>query len=144
MTRPFRRRVDRGSVAVVELPLGLLLLVPAALLVLTVATWFERSAAARTAADEAARTVVLPDSWDQGAADAQAVVDEIAANYDLDPGDLTLQLEGDLTRGGTVTAHVTVRIPAAAIPLLGGIGGFDRTVSHTEQVDQYRTFPTGS
>jgi Flp pilus assembly protein TadG len=139
--RPSRRRDDRGSVAVVELPLGLLLLVPAALLVLTVATWFERSAAARTAADEAARTVVLSDSWDQGAADAQAVVDEIAANYDLDPDDLTLHLDGDLTRGGTVTAQVTVRVPAAAIPLLGGIGSFDRTVSHTEQVDQYRSFP---
>jgi len=142
MTRPTRRRDDRGSTtAVVELPLGLLLLVPAALLVLTVATWFERAAAARTAADEAARTVVLSDSWDQGAADAQAVVDEIAANYDLDPGDLTLQLDGDLTRGGTVTAHVTVHVPAAAIPLLGGIGNFDRTVSHTEQVDQYRSIP---
>ena len=142
MTRRQRRsRDDRGFVAAVELPLGLLLLIPAALLVLTTATWFERQAAARTAADEAARTVVLSDDWAQGAADAQAVVDEIAANYDLDPDDLTLQLEGDLARGGTVTAHVTVNVPAAAIPLLGGIGGFQRTSSHTEHVDQYRSFP---
>jgi len=141
MSRRARSRDDRGSVAVVELPLGLLLLIPAALLVVTTATWFERHAAARTAADEAARTVVVADTWEQGAADAQAVVAQIASNYDLDPADLTLELEGDLTRGGTVTAHVTVNVPAAAIPLLGGIGGFQRTASHTEQVDAYRSLP---
>ena len=135
-----RSRDDRGSAAIVELPFGLLLLIPAALVVLTTATWFERHAAATAAADEAARTVVLADTWEQGAAEAQAVVDQVAANYDLDPGDLMLELEGDLTRGGTVTAHVTVDVPAAAIPLVGGIGGFSRTVSHTEHVDQYRSF----
>lgn len=141
MTRRLRHRDDRGFAAALELPFGFLFLIAAVLLVLTTATWFERKAAASTAADEAARTLVLADSWEQGAADAQAVVDEIAANYDLDPADLTLELEGDLTRGGTVTAHVTVRVPVAAIPLLGGVGGFDRTASHTEQVDAYRSFP---
>ena len=141
MTAPRRRRDDRGSAAVVELPFGLLFLIPAALVVLTTATWFERLAAARTAADEAARTIVVSDSWDQGVADAQAVVDQVAANYDLDPGDLTLELDGALARDGTVTAYVTVDVPAAAIPVVGGIGGFSRTVSHTEHVDTFRSFP---
>lgn len=136
-----RRRDDRGFAAPLELPFGFLFLIAAVLLVLTTASWFQRKTAASAAADEAARTLVLADTWEQGAADAQAVVDEIAANYDLNPGDLSLELEGDLTRGGTVTARVTVNVPVAAIPLVGGIGGFDRTASHTEQVDQYRSFP---
>lgn len=142
--RPIRRRRcrdDRGSVAVVELPLGMLLLVPATLVALTAASWHERATAARAAADEAARAVVLADTWDQGVTDAQALVDEVAANHDLNPGDLTLQLDGDLTRGGSVTAHVTVTMPAASIPLVGDVGSFARTVDHTENVDRYRSFP---
>lgn len=136
-----RHRDDHGSVALVELPLGMLLLVPATLVALTAAGWHERASAARAAADEAARAVVIADTWDQGVADAQALVDDIAANYDLNPGDLILQLDGDLSRGGTVTAHVTVTVPAASIPLVGDIGSFQRTVDHTETVDPYRSFP---
>jgi hypothetical protein len=117
----------------------MLLLVPAALVPLTAATWFERHAAARAAADEAARAVVLADTWGEGATAAQDVVDEVTANYDLDPGDLTLRLDGDLSRGATVTAQVTVTIPAAALPLVGDVGAFSRTVSHTETVDRYRS-----
>jgi hypothetical protein len=142
MTLPRRRRGDdRGSLSLVEIPLGTVLVVATALVVLVVATWFERAAAARAAADQAARTVVNADTWDQGAADAQAAVDEVAANYDLGPDDLTLQLDGSLERGAEVTATVTVDVPAIGLPLVGGIGSFSKSVSHTETVDQWRSLP---
>ena len=83
---------------------------------------------------------MVADTWGQGVADAQAVVDDIAANYDI-AGDLTLQLEGELARGATVTAHVTVDMPAPAIPLVGSLATSSRTLSHTEPVDLYRSLP---
>jgi hypothetical protein len=125
----------------VEIPLGTVLIVATALVVLVMATWFERAAAARAAADQAARTVVNADTWDQGAADAQAAVNEVAANYDLGTDDLTLHLDGSLERGAEVTATVTVDVPAIGLPLVGGIGSFSKSVSHTETVDQWRSLP---
>jgi Flp pilus assembly protein TadG len=132
-------RGDRGSVTAVELSLGLLVLMATALLVLTLPTWIDRHAAARAAADEAARTIVLADDWETGTAQAQAIVDEVAANHGLDPGDLSLEVTGTFARGADVTAHVTVTMPAANVPLLGGIGGFSKGVSHTETVDLWRS-----
>jgi len=130
---------DAGSAAAVELSLGLLVLMATAMLVLTLPTWIDRHAAARAAADEAARTVALADSWDAGAAHAQQVVDEVAANHGLNAGDLTLEVTGDFDRDADVTAHVTVTMPATQLPLVGGVGGFSRTVSHTETIDRYRS-----
>lgn len=141
MTPQPHLRDDRGSLALVEIPLGTVLVIAAALVALVVATWFERAAAARAAADQAARTVVNADTWEQGAADAQAAVDEVANNYDLDPNDLALQLDGSLERGAEVTATVTVDVPAVGLPLVGGIGSFSKSVSHTESVDEYRSLP---
>jgi Flp pilus assembly protein TadG len=135
-----RLRGDRG-VAVIEFPFGVLLVFAAALMVLTVPTWLERHAAARAAADEAARAVVLADNWDEGAAQAQAIVDQVATNYDLAPGDLTLELSGSFDRGSSVTATVTVTMPVSNVPLVGSVGGFSRSLSHTEVVDPFRSLP---
>lgn len=130
---------DRGSVSVVELPFGFLWIGAVAVVVLTFPGWVERTQAARAAADEAARTMVLADSWDTGSTRAQLVVDETATNHGFDPGDLSLALDGDWGRGAEITAHVTVAIPAVDLPLLGQIGSMTRTVSHTERIDQYRS-----
>lgn len=138
-SRPRRLHGDRGVASPVELSLGLLLLMATALLVVTLPTWIDRHAAARAAADEAARTLVLADSWDTGAANARTVVDEVAANHGLDPADLALEVTGTFERGAEVTAHVTVTMPVTTLPLVGGVGGFSRTVSHTETIDQYRS-----
>jgi hypothetical protein len=109
------------------------------LLVTTLPTWIDRHAAARAAADEAARSVVLADTWEEGTALAYAVVDEVAANHGLSPGALTLEVTGSFARGAVVTAHVTVSMPATSVPLVGGIGGFSRTVAHSETLDPYRS-----
>src|SRR5206468_1674389 len=103
---------QRGMVAV-ELPLVLcLFLVPVALLVITLPTWPERQTVARAAATQAARTMVLAGTWDTGQAQAAADVRQAAANQGIDPNAMQLTLSGDLVRGGQVTAHVTVTMPA--------------------------------
>lgn len=87
-----------------------------------------------------ARTAVLADSWDEATAAGEDAVARSGANYGLPAGDLTVEWEGTLARGGTVTARVTVRMPALVVPGLGRIGAWLWTASHSELVDRYRSF----
>lgn len=137
--RALRLRGDQGLATPIELSVGLLVLMATGLLVATLPTWIDHHAAARAAADEAARTVVLADSWETGTTRAYAVVDEVAANHGLAPGSLSLEVTGTFERGADVTAHVTVSMPATSLPMVGRVGGFSRTVSHTETIDKYRS-----
>jgi hypothetical protein len=132
---------DQGSVTI-ELVLTLaLFLIPAALLVITIPAWPERQTVARAAASEAARTVVMAGSWDSGVASAQAAVREAAANQGIDPGDISLDVDGSLQRGATVIAAVTVTMPALVVPGLESVGSWSWTARHAERVDDYRSFP---
>jgi hypothetical protein len=112
---------------------------PTLLLVLTLPTWVERQSLARLVAQEASRTLAASRSWSDGVADATALARTIAANHGLGPGDLRLSLAGRLERGATVSATVTVRVPASQVPGWGGIGGFALTEAHSEVVDPYRS-----
>ena len=132
---------ERGS-APIELALGVgLLVLPVALAVVTFPTWVERQSMARLAAQEAARTVVLASDGTAGVAAAAALVGQIAVNHGLPASDVALAVDGTLTRGGAVTAAVTVAFPAAVFPGFGTVGAVSWTVRHTEQVDAYRSFP---
>lgn len=125
----------------IETPLALvLLLVPVALMVITIPAWPERQTVARAAAAQAARTAALADSWDEATAAGEDAVARSGANYGLPAADLTVEWEGTLGRGGTVTARVTVRMPAVIVPGLGRIGAWSWTASHSEIVDRYRSF----
>jgi hypothetical protein len=68
------------------------------------------------------------------------VVDEIARNYGLPPGDLSERFSGNLARGQTIRSEVTVKMPALAIPLVGRAGSWQWTAVHIEHVDNYRSF----
>jgi hypothetical protein len=128
--------------AVIETPVAIvLLLVPMALLVITLPTWPERQTVARAAASQTARTAVLADTWEEAMAAGQDTVRRTATNYGLNPGDFVLRWSGSLIRGGAVTARVTVHMPALTIPGLGRIGSWSWTASHTETVDRYRSIP---
>ncbi len=119
-----------------------LLLIPVTLAVLSVGPWLNRQLAARVASREAARVVVLAQTFEEGEGAAQEVVAEIARNHGLASGDLSLRLDGSLTRGGTVTAEVSVRVPILAVPGLGDVAGpWAWTARHTEAVDLYRSLP---
>jgi hypothetical protein len=132
--------VEGGYVSL-ELVLGLALLVlPVALIVLTLPTWLARQNLARLAAQQAARTAVIAASPDQGATAAGTV----ATDAGLDPArDLRVAWEpgSSFARGGLVTVRVTVVSPAIAIPFLGTFGSFPLTATFSERVDQYRSGP---
>lgn len=147
---------DGGYVAV-ELTLGLgLLVLPMALLALSLPVWIQRHAVATAAAQEAARAVVVAGDARAGPDSARRIVTETATNNGLDPADLRvcfvahpddLPAPGTcgpvtLRRASAVTAHVRVRLPALALPGLDvALGSMTRTVSHTERVDRYRGLP---
>lgn len=132
---------ERGAVAV-ELPAAIgLLLVPLALLVITIPTWPERQTVARSAASEAARTAVLASSWEEGTDAGDEIVALAAQNYGLDPADLTVSWEGAFGRGESITATVTVRMPALVVPGLTTVDPWTWSASHTERVDDYRSLP---
>ena len=134
---------DRGS-APLELALGaVVILIPVVLVVLALAPWLERQLAARVLAREAARVMVLADTYEGGAEQAAALIDEVAGNYGIAAEDLSLRLEGDLARGGAITSLVTVRIPVLGVPGVGAVAGptWWWSTRHSEQVDLYRSLP---
>lgn len=137
--RPFV--TDDGAVPI-EFALATgLLLIPVAALILVFPNWAERQSMARVAAQEAARAVALDGDWERGTASGTALARQTATNHGLDPGEVTVSFAGSLERGADVTATVTVSIPAVVIPGIGDAGSFDWTVSHSELVDPYRSFP---
>lgn len=130
---------EAGHVALeFALAIGLLVF-PVTILVASLPTWIERQSAARVAAQEAAREVVLADSWDEGTDRGKAVAEQVAANHAI--GTVSVAFSGSLERGGQVSASVTVKMPAMVVPGMGRVGAWSWTVTHTEQVDLYRSFP---
>lgn len=134
---------ERGFAAI-ELSAGVALLVlPIVLLVVSLPRWSDRQDLARVAAREAARTVGLSGWCD--AAGAEQAVRRVATDAGLDPAALRLGLDcapsAPLPRAGTVTAAVTVAMPALVVPVLGSVPAWSWTVRHREPVDPYGSRP---
>lgn len=133
-------RTDAGS-APLSMALGLgLFVIPVLLLVLTIPTWESRMVDARDAAAAAARALVVSDSWSEGVAAADQAVSEVAANDALSPDELSVSYGGALVRGGSVSAAVTVTVPAGQVPGIGTFGAVHYTAVSTQHVDDYRSF----
>lgn len=134
-----RHRDEQSGFVVIEFVAGLVLLImPAAILVLTLPVWWERVSMAKVASREAARAYVI-----SGDADAakQSVLD-IASHYDVTAGDTSLtSLTGDRTRGSVVVATVHTTIPAVHLPIFNfDVGTININETHSEPVDLYRSF----
>lgn len=132
---------ERGATPV-ELALGVMLLVvPVAIVVLSIAPVFEHRNFARRAAAEAARTMVL--STGDPSAEALAVIEAQARSMGIDPGDVTvLFCEGaacPVDRGSVVTVEVTVLVDELSSFL--PIGTITVNAVHSEQVDMFRSRP---
>lgn len=140
------------------LSMGLVLL-PVTLIVLSLPTWLEYRSFASTAAQEAAREAVLADTPGAATTAGRTIIDRIAANLGVDPQDVSICFTvhdtgtaaaggcrtgvAGLPRGGAVTARVSVRMPALSFPVLGTtFEAFTYGASHTERVDDYRSFPS--
>ena len=130
----------RGFVAV-EFVAGLgLLVLPIALAVMAFPTWAERQELARIAAREASRTYALTND----ASRAQDVARQVASNYGVDPGQITVSLDAmpdfPIQPGDTVSATVTVKVPALDIGVMNlQSAEFDYSETHAEPLDVYRS-----
>jgi hypothetical protein len=132
------RRDTRGFVATeLVLAIGLLLL-PVVMLVGSLPQWSERQHATIVAAREAAR--VAGQEWPaDGRADAEAAARDVMATYGIDGTDVTVRVAAPPDRGEALTATVTVRMPAFAVPLLARAGGWSWTASESVRIDDYRS-----
>lgn len=151
-----RIRIDDRGASPIEFALAVgFLLIPTAVLVMSIAPWVERQSLARVAAGEAARVLVLSQGStpDEGA--AYGVVLQIASNHGVDQGDVSVffcapESATDvikaashcptLERGAIVDVEVRVRVPAATVLGIGTFG--EATVSSrvSEQVELFRSF----
>ena len=121
-------------------------MVPVAVIVLSLAPWYERAGVASLAAQEAARAAVLADDWESALERAFAVVDAMERARCIDAErclevDISSTTPRALDRGSVVTVEVTVRLPMAVIPFVGEVGAFEFASTHAEIVDPYRSLP---
>ena len=123
-----------------ELVAGVALLVlPVALLVLSLPEWSSRQGLARMAARDAARAVAIT-GWCDPQVGKEAV-DAVGQSSGLPTGALRVVIDctpaTPLPRGGVVAARVTVEMPAVAVPLVGSVSAWTWTAAHREPVDPY-------
>lgn len=117
-----------------------LVLLPLVVMAFGVTVWWERQSLARATAQEAARAVAVAGSWQNGAAAARGLVDDMATNHGLDPDEVTVTLEGALQPGATVHATTQVAVPPTSIPFITELPSFTISASHREHVANYRSF----
>ena len=133
------RDPEAGFVAT-ELVLGIgLLVVPVALLVLTLPRWSERQVTARVISREVARRLARDGVCD--VAGSRALGATMAGNLGV-PGaqvsvDVSCAAGAALAPGGDVEARVTVSMPAVNLPGIGAIGAWSWTARHREPIDRY-------
>jgi len=131
---------SEGGFVATELVAGLgLLLLPVALVVLTLPTWSERQSSARAIAREAAREVARSGLCDPGRAEALART--MAGNLGLPAGASSVALTcvpgSALEPGADVEVAVTVRMPAVHLPAIGDVASWTWTARHRQPVDAY-------
>ncbi len=132
---------EKGS-SPIELALGLgVILIPVAILVLSVAPVFEHNNFARRAAAEAARTLVLATGSPED--EARAVVRDLAAGFGIDQALVEVSFCGGegcvLARGSVASVEVSVVVPQVSVFL--PVGDMTVRATHGEQIDPYRSRP---
>lgn len=134
-----RRRRERGVVGGLEaIPFGLLVFVVAVLLVANAWAVIDAKIAVSAAAREAARTWVEGEGDETG---ARAAAADALAGHGRDPARLELDLRAPTGFGrcAPVVVRASYRVPALALPWLGGFGdGFEVAARHSERVDPFR------
>ena len=130
---------EHGHVAIeFALAVGMLLL-PVVLLVAALPTWIERQHAATVAAREAASVAATAFPGDGRDAARLAALDAVT-NYGVAPADIAVDfVRYDVRRGGTVSARVTIAMPAVVVPGIGTVGGFSWSATHSRRIDDYRS-----
>jgi hypothetical protein len=152
-----RIRIDDRGATPIEFALAVgFLLIPMAVLVMSIAPWVERQSMARVAAGEAARVLVQSQASTPDEAAASELVVRIASNHGVEQDDVSVffcapesasdEIKASshcptLARGALIDVEVRVRVPAATVLGIGTFG--EATVSSrvSEQVELFRSFP---
>lgn len=145
-SRPVRAGRRQLGFALPEFVAGLgLLVLPVTMLVAMLPVWLEVQSMGHLAAQQAARAAVLAPSDGDAVGAATRAARTVAANHGRRlVGPVRLHGTVEQRPGGPqvlVTATVTVRMPALAVPGLGAVAAFDWGVSSTQPVDVYRSVP---
>ena len=127
--------------AALELAIGLAILAMVAMVTVTLTTWPERATTGRRVARIAAQAAAEQTSWADAEAAGASAAQEAAANYGLGPRDVTVSFAGSIERDGAVTATVSVRMPAIAVPGIAGAGEWTWTTTSTQAAGAYRSLP---
>ncbi|HDH03770.1 MAG TPA: hypothetical protein ENH15_05945 [Actinobacteria bacterium] len=133
---------DRGASGAIEMVLAIgLLMFPLVMLVASIPRWVETLSMAELAAQEAARSVVLSGDQATGEDAGRLRATEIALNHGFDASAIEVTFAGVLDWGQEITATVVVDTPLLVIPGIGEFAANDVVVSHSERVDDFRSFP---
>jgi|GEM_PF-2244057 hypothetical protein len=132
---------QRGEASIVS---GILLLAGVLIPLMFLIPLFARIELAQVDAQQAARDAVraavqAPDAAGAHTAATAALAREQAGSSAL----LALTLGGRFTRGESMTASVTTRVPIGALPLLGHFGSITIHAHASAPVDRYRSIPVG-
>ena len=134
---------DYGAATPLTLMLGVaLIILPVMVLILTVPVWEQRTVDAQDAARAAARAMVAASTETGGLLAAKQAVDEVFQGDGIPSAQVSITFAGEDVPGGSVTASVTVVIPAGRVPGLGAIGDLHYTARSTEHVDSYEDSTT--
>jgi Flp pilus assembly protein TadG len=123
---------DAGSASLEFLTVGLLLLVPLVYVVVALGQIQHAALGAEAAARHIARAISLSTDDADARARASGVLDSVAAQYELDAGELTLAITCQPAGVSCPSAGATVRVQVqtrVALPLAPPVLGLDRLAS---------------
>lgn len=126
------------------LPLGVLIFVVGALAVSNIWALIDAKLIVSSAAREAVRTLVEAEDLESGVAAGEAAARRVMAGGGRHPDRFALAWTGradgtaSLARCARVGAKATYRMPALAVPWLGGMGEVLVSGTASELVDPYR------
>jgi len=130
---------EAGFVAVEWVAAMVFLLLPVVLIGAGVSRWPERQEVARAAAAEAARAAVLSGTEAEALANAQAVADQVAANYGVPAGEYQVQVSApSWDWGQDLTVTVTMDMPSIDVPGVGSWSVTSWSASATQHIEDYR------
>lgn len=71
--------------------------------------------------------------------EAEALATATASAHGVRAEDIRVEVTSDMRRGGSVSATVTVRMPAISVPGAGDVGAWTWSTTHTRRIDDYRS-----
>lgn len=148
MSRIMRRRPssalgggERGAGAVDLVMVSAFLLIPTAMLLLSLPLMVEYRSLADAAAREAVRACAAAPDPISGQAHAEEVADQILGERGLSPVK-PIRCNGDWRPGRVVSVTVCVRVPAISVVGFGNIGSVNITQTYSERIESTRSLPT--